>query len=117
MVDSYLEQGYTAVKFGWGPLGYDVKKDLELIKAAKKAAGDKIEIMIDIGKRYRLKSAMYVARAMEQLDIYWLEEPLPAEDFTGYKTLAASTTMRIATGEEETGRLAFRSWSKKRMSM
>jgi len=108
MVDSYLEQGYTAVKFGWGPLGYDVKKDLELIKAAKKAAGDKNEIMIDIGKRYRLKSAMYVARAMEQLDIYWLEEPLPAEDLAGYKTLAASTTMRIATGEEETGRLAFR---------
>jgi len=107
LVDANLALGFTAMKFGWGPLGYDAKFDISLIKAARKAAGDGIEIMIDIGKRYRLKPAMYVAKALEQLDIYWLEEPLPAEDFAGYKTLAASTTMRIATGEEETGRMAF----------
>ncbi len=107
LVDANLAHGYTAMKFGWGPLGYDAKFDIALIQAARKAAGDGIEIMIDIGKRYRLKPAMYVAKALEQLDIYWLEEPLPAEDFAGYRTLAASTTMRIATGEEETGRTAF----------
>jgi L-alanine-DL-glutamate epimerase-like enolase superfamily enzyme len=107
MVNSNVKLGYTAMKFGWGPLGYDVKKDINLIKAARKEAGDGIEIMIDIGKRYRLKSAMYVAKALEQLDIYWLEEALPAEDYDGYRTLVASTTMKIATGEEESGRRAF----------
>lgn len=99
--------GYTAIKLGWGPLGYDVHKDIELIKTARKAAGEKVEIMIDIGKRYRLKEAIYVAKALEQLNIYWLEEPLPAEDYVGYKRLTQSTTLRIATGEEESGRLAF----------
>jgi len=107
MVESYISQGFTAIKFGWGPLGYDVHFDIELIKTARQAAGDQVEIMIDIGKRYRLKSAMYIAKALEQLNIYWLEEPLPAEDYVGYKRLTESTTMRIATGEEESGRLAF----------
>ena len=107
MVENYVSQGYTAIKFGWGPLGYNVHFDLDLIKTARKAAGDNVELMIDIGKRYRLKSAMYVAKALEQLNIYWLEEPLPAEDYIGYKKLTESTTMRIATGEEESGRLAF----------
>jgi L-alanine-DL-glutamate epimerase-like enolase superfamily enzyme len=107
MVEKYVSQGYTAIKFGWGPLGYNVHFDLDLIKTARKTAGDNVELMIDIGKRYRLKSAMYVAKALEQLNIYWLEEPLPAEDYTGYKKLTESTTMRIATGEEESGRLAF----------
>ena len=107
MVESYVSQGFTAIKFGWGPLGYDVHFDIELVKTARKAAGDQVELMIDIGKRYRLKPAMYVAKALEQLNIYWLEEPLPAEDYEGYKRLAASTTLRIATGEEESGRLAF----------
>ncbi len=107
MVETYVSQGYTAIKFGWGPLGYDVHKDIELIKTARKAAGDNVELMIDIGKRYRLKPAIYVAKALEQLNIYWLEEPLPAEDYTGYKRLTESTTLRIATGEEESGRLAF----------
>lgn len=107
MTEEYISRGYTAIKFGWGPLGYDVKKDLRLIEAARKAAGDKIEIMIDIGKRYKLKQAMYVAKALEQLNIYWLEEPLPAEDYTGYRLLTGSTLLRIATGEEESGRRAF----------
>jgi L-rhamnonate dehydratase len=107
MVESYISQGFTAIKLGWGPLGYDVHFDIGLIQSARQAAGDQVEIMVDIGKRYRLKQAMYVAKALEQLNIYWLEEPLPAEDYIGYKRLAESTTMRIATGEEESGRLAF----------
>ena len=107
LVEDCVAKGYTAVKLGWGPLGFDVRYDIELVKAAKKAAGDKVEIMIDIGKRYRLKESIYVAKALEQLNIYWLEEPLPAEDYTGYKRLTESTTMRIATGEEESGRLSF----------
>lgn len=107
MVETHAELGYTALKFGWGPLGYDVNFDINLIKAARKAAGDKMDIMIDIGKRYRLKESIYVAKALEQLNIYWLEEPLPAEDYIGYKRLTESTTMRIATGEEESGRRAF----------
>jgi L-rhamnonate dehydratase len=107
MVERLTVKGFTAIKFGWGPLGYNVHFDLELIRAARKAAGDSVEIMIDIGKRYRLKSAMYLAKALEQLNIYWLEEPLPAEDYVGYRELTKSTTMRIATGEEESGRLAF----------
>ncbi|MEO6962797.1 MAG: mandelate racemase/muconate lactonizing enzyme family protein, partial [Puia sp.] len=87
MVESYVSQGFTAIKLGWGPLGYDVHFDIELIRTARQAAGDDVEIMIDIGKRYRLKQAMYVARALEQLNIYWLEEPLPAEDYAGYRKL------------------------------
>jgi L-alanine-DL-glutamate epimerase-like enolase superfamily enzyme len=107
LVEKYASQGYTAIKFGWGPLGFDIRLDLKLIETARKTAGDYMEIMIDIGKRYKLKQAMYVAKALEQRNIYWLEEPLPAEDYAGYKRLTESTTLRIAAGEEESGRLAF----------
>jgi L-alanine-DL-glutamate epimerase-like enolase superfamily enzyme len=81
--------------------------DLELIETARKTAGDHMEIMIDIGKRYKLKQALQVARVLEQMNICWLEEPLPAEDFIGYKRLTEATSMSIASGEEESGRLAF----------
>lgn len=107
MVEKYASLGFTAIKFGWGPLGYNVRFDLELIETARKNASDSMEIMIDIGKRYRLKQALQVARVLEQMNICWLEEPLPAEDFTGYKRLTASTSIPIASGEEESGRLAF----------
>ncbi len=107
VVEKQATDGFTAIKLGWGPLGYDVKYDVELVKTARKAAGDQMEIMIDIGKRYRLRDAMYAAKAMEQQNIYWLEEPLPAEDLKGYRRLAEYSPVRIATGEEESGRRAF----------
>lgn len=107
LVSEHVNKGFRAVKLGWGPLGYDTARDLRLVKTARRAAGDNVDIMIDIGKRYHLKQAMYMAKAMEELNIYWLEEPLPAEDFRGYKRLTESTVTRIATGEEESGRLAF----------
>jgi L-alanine-DL-glutamate epimerase-like enolase superfamily enzyme len=107
IVEKYREEGYHAIKLGWGPLGYDVNYDIELVKTARKAAGDGMEIMVDIGKRYRLREALYAAKAMEQLNIYWLEEPLPAEDLDGYRRLTENSPVRIATGEEESGRRAF----------
>ena len=108
IVEKHASQGYTAIKLGWGPLGYNVKYDVELVKTARKAAGDQMEIMIDIGKRYRLREAIYAAKAMEQSNIYWLEEALPAEDLNGFRHLTEQSPVRIATGEEESGRLAFK---------
>src|ERR1700712_4500594 len=46
MVNDYVSQGFTAIKFGWGPLGYDKHFDINLVYAARKAAGDKVDIMI-----------------------------------------------------------------------
>jgi L-alanine-DL-glutamate epimerase-like enolase superfamily enzyme len=107
LVERIASQGYTAFKLGWGPLGYDPVYDAHLVKTARQAAGDSMEIMVDIGKRYRLKEAMLAAKLMEEQNIYWLEEPLPAEDLEGYKRLSEYSPVRIATGEEESGRLAF----------
>ncbi len=107
LVSHYTNQGFTAIKLGWGPLGHDVRRDIELVRAARRAAGDSVEVMIDIGKRYRLKSALQMARACEEFNIYWLEEPFPAEDLDGYRRLAEAAAVRIAAGEEESGRRAF----------
>ena len=43
--------------------------------------------MIDIGHGYTLKMAMQAAREFEQLGIYWMEEPLPPDDFEDYRRL------------------------------
>jgi L-alanine-DL-glutamate epimerase-like enolase superfamily enzyme len=107
LVERLAQEGFTAVKLGWGPLGYDVRQDVGLVGAARQAVGDEVELMIDIGKRYRFKSALYMAKACEQFNVYWLEEPFPAEDLKGYQRLTQAASVRIATGEEESGRQAF----------
>ena len=42
-------RGFTAVKLGWGPFGRDADLDVALVRAARKAAGDEVELMFDIG--------------------------------------------------------------------
>jgi len=108
MAGRYVEQGFTAVKLGYGPLGKDVRKDVELAAAAKEAAGRDIEVMIDIGHGYTLKMAMQAAREFESLGIYWMEEPFPPEAIADYQRLCDSTALRIAAGEQDVGRWTFR---------
>src|ERR1035438_9963021 len=107
-VRRYAEQGFTAVKLGYGPLGKDVRRDVALAAAAKEAAGHDIEVMIDIGHGYTLKKAMQAAKQFESLGIYWMEEPFPPEAIEDYQRLCDSTSLRIAAGEQDAGRWAFR---------
>ena len=107
-VRRYVEEGFTAIKLGYGPLGKDVKRDVALAAAAKEAAGKDVEVMIDIGHGYTLKMALQAAREFEQLGIYWMEEPLPPDNFEDYRRLCDSTSLRIAAGEQDVGRWAFR---------
>lgn len=105
---TYAAEGFAAMKFGWGPLGRDEALDLELIAAARSGAGDRADLMIDIGQRYTLKRAIRTAERTERLRLRWIEEPLPPDDLDGYRRLASATSIDIAAGEAESGRRAFR---------
>ena len=104
------DQGFTAVKLGWGPLGKDPRQDVELAAAAKSAAGDGVEIMIDAGLGYvaDAKTAIEVARAYEQLDIYWLEEPFEPDEYEAYAELADTVDIRVTAGEQDATWWGFR---------
>jgi len=97
-----LEDGYSAVKLGWGTLGQDLKADVARIGAARKALGDDPYLMIDGGNCWDAPTACELARRIEQYDLYWLEEALMPDDFDGYTRLSRSTTIRLAEGEMNT---------------
>ena len=103
----YRDQGFTAVKFGWDPMGQDEKTDIALVREARKGLGDSADLLIDAGLVWDSKTALQRARAFSEYNIYWLEEPLRPDDYDGYRKLAEATDVRIAAGEEESSRLSF----------
>ena len=113
-VNEYLEQGFRAIKFGWGAFGYDLALDLALVRAAREEAGPDIDLLVDGGwygtdyaspyKPRALKDWIRLARELEELGVVWLEDVLHPENIAGYRELSDScTSMRIAAGEHSGG--------------
>jgi L-rhamnonate dehydratase len=108
IADAAVAAGYRALKFGWGPLGQDIDRDVELLTAARSALGPERALMVDGGMAYTVKSAIELVKRLDELDVYWLEEPLAADDYDGYRRLADAVSIRIAAGEADSGLAPYR---------
>jgi L-rhamnonate dehydratase len=109
-VAGLIEQfGFTAVKLGWGPLGQDWRHDVRLAQAARQAAGDGVDLLLDAGLGYGADAAtaIRVARELEQLGFFWLEEPFLPDELGAYAELADGVDIRVAGGEEDATRWGF----------
>ena len=107
----YLEQGFTAIKLRTAfPT---LAEDVALVAAVRDAVGDRMEIMVDANlaggtssdhrPAWDYERALAEARELEQLGVYWLEEPLPRDDFESIARLTAETDIAIAGGEGNVG--------------
>ncbi len=101
------DRGVRAVKIRFDGAGW--RADVEVVQAVRAAAGDSLEIMVDANQGWRMPgdraprwdvaTAAACARELERLDVYWLEEPLRADDYDGYRSLRSRTDLRLAAGE------------------
>ena len=103
----WTSAGYTAVKFGWEPMGESEAVDLDLVRGARDGLGD-ATLLIDAGCVWDARTALRRAHAFAEYGIEWLEEPLREDDVDGYVWLRDRSPVPIASGEGECGREAFR---------
>ncbi|WP_274651038.1 mandelate racemase/muconate lactonizing enzyme family protein [Paenibacillus humicola] len=108
LAETYIGLGYKAIKFGWGPIGRVSKSfDIELVRTLRSVIGEKHDLMIDVGHVWDVKHAIRMAGEFERYGVYWVEEPLPPDDLSGYRQLSEASGLYIAAGEQESGRRAF----------
>jgi len=103
----FVEQGFPAMKVRLGRKG--LEKDLEVLRAVRNAVGDRLELMVDCNQGWRmpwdtaepwnLAEATALAERLEELNVYWMEEPLHRSDLDGMAALRKKTKMRIAGAE------------------
>lgn len=91
-----------------------IADDIAFVEHVRKAFGDALTIMVDANQAHVMPSpgphnfwsyhdAVRVARAMQELDVAWLEEPLPRYDLHQLASLAAAVDIPIAGGELNAG--------------
>ena len=101
-----LDEGFSAVKFGWGTLGSDISDDARRIEAARRVAPD-AELMIDVGYGLPLDRALALAHALAPFGLSFIEEPLDPDDIRGFRWLSERSPIPVATGEKESTRHGF----------
>ncbi len=115
-----VAEGYSAVKFdvdhasgkkldatNWTVGAAEMTHIIDLIAATREGIGYDIDLAIDCHGQFDLPSAITLAKAVEDLRLLWLEEPLPAENIDALAQVRASTSTVICTGENHYTRFDF----------
>lgn len=76
-----------------------ISQDAARLSAVRTAVGDSYEMMTDANQGFTLSEAIRRARVLEEHNIGWFEEPLPADDVSAHVELSRRTSVPIAVGE------------------
>lgn len=105
-MEEYLSWGVHAVKMKVGALS--MREDAERVKAVRAVIGEDTKLMLDANCAYRYFEAIEFSKMVEEYRPYWFEEPVDADDYDGYRKVAAKSMIPIAAGENEVTRFGFR---------
>jgi len=95
LAHSAIADGYDALKAG------NIRTAVDKVAMLRAAVGPDIDIAVDLHGPPWLTApdAIRIARALEQYDLLFLEEPLAPEDVAGLRRLRAATDLPLAAGE------------------
>lgn len=115
-----IAEGFSAVKFdvdhtgvgrldryNWTVGAREMSHIIDLIQATREAIGYEVDLAIDCHGQFDLPSAITLAKAVEDLRLLWLEEPVPAENIDALAQVRASSSTVICTGENQYTRFDF----------
>jgi L-alanine-DL-glutamate epimerase-like enolase superfamily enzyme len=103
---SWANQGFRWVKM---KIGTDPEKDVDRVKAARRAIG-RAGLYVDANGAYRRKQAIHLADHFAESGVEWFEEPVSSDDLDGLRLVRdrAPARMEIAAGEYGFDALYFR---------
>lgn len=89
--------GYAGLKI---KTGFEtLAEDLAVVRAARRALGDGIALMVDYNQSLSLPEAMRRCQALDGEGLTWIEEPVLADDLAGCARIAETVNTPIQIGE------------------
>ena len=113
-------RGFTAIKFDIDPLpsrrdrynrcisNDDIAHYVDVVTTVRESLDSNTDLAIDAHWFYAPVDILKVAHAFEDLDLLWLEDPIPPENIAAMEGVTKSTRTPICTGENFYTRFGFR---------
>ena len=119
LAQSLLEMGITGMKI-W-PFDYaaeasqgqyisaaDLATALGPFEKIRRAVGTRMDVMAELHSQWNRPTAIKICRALEPLQLLWVEDPVFMDHLHSLEEVARATTVPIAVGETRGGRADFR---------
>ena len=95
--DDNLAKEFRAIKMKVGRPR--LSEDVERVRAMRSHLGPDFPLMVDANMRWTVDEAIRAARAMQDSNLIWLEEPTIPDDVAGHARIVRDGGLPIATGE------------------
>ena len=79
--------------------GPEVEHKAEIVREVTDRVGDRADVAFDCHWSFASGSAHRLAEAVEQYDVWWLEDPVPPENLDVQQEVTQRTTTPVAAGE------------------
>ena len=91
--------GVSASNMTNGTLTPAIREGIERIRAVRATIGSEIDLLVDCHSRFNAGLIIQTAKALDDLNLFWIEDPVPLTDLDAVAHVSMSTSMPIATGE------------------
>ncbi|EEF22729.1 mandelate racemase, putative, partial [Ricinus communis] len=95
------EGGFRAMKLRLG--NEHVADDKAAIEAVRDGVGDEVDLMVDFNQALGLGDAMRRCHELDEMGLYWFEEPIAYDNVQGYAQLAQKVRTPLQMGENYYG--------------
>ena len=95
--EKLLAHGFRAIKLRLGHPALEA--DLAAARAVRKRIPGDIAIMTDFNQALDVPEAIRRGRALDGEGVYWIEEPIRHDDFTGCAEIASAVSTPVQIGE------------------
>lgn len=96
-IRGYLDRGSNGVKIKIGQP--TLEEDVRRVAAVRDLIGPDMAFMVDANYSMTIDEAISAAEVFKPYDIFWFEEPIIPDDYTGYARIADTTGIPLAMGE------------------
>lgn len=97
VLERSVERGFDAIKIKLGE--GDVARDVETCRAVRAVIGNDVALMVDYNQSLTVTDTLQRLDHLTDFDLYWVEEPVPAEDLDAHAEIRAGTAVPVQTGE------------------
>ncbi len=100
------EQGYRHYKMRVG--SPDWRNDVARVERVREALDPDVHLLVDANQGWSTVDALAAAQALDDLGLYWIEEPVDVSNVDGCARVAATIATPVAAGETVFGTVGFR---------